>query len=90
MNQLTSENLRQTLPGQRFTTVLASFASKSGYVKRLVHVMDVRGVMDELITVYSFWIEVSNGNNFSYTDVYADIEGARQAWDDAIINRVKG
>ncbi len=74
MNILTSQDLRERLPGNEFKNVIAS--STLGEGKQLIHVMEVRGCLDELITVHSFLI--INGDRKYF---FHNLNDAKNAWD---------
>ena len=65
------ERLRRRLPGHRTDTLLA--ADKK---RELWHIFEVRGFLDELLTVSCYWLKHKDGR----TDVFSDINDALKAW----------
>jgi hypothetical protein len=70
--KITSETIRQTLPGQRIETVLVSEVSSGN---KIVMVTDIRGLFNELITVQAFWL-IKDGKTY----VFETLDNARLNW----------
>jgi hypothetical protein len=80
---LTSQEIRERLPGQDFVTELAAVHQSGQPAKsqRLLHTLSVRGCLDELITVQHFHIEYRVGEIVKTSEYFQTIEEARQHWD---------
>jgi hypothetical protein len=77
MKTLTSQNLREQLPGRDYETIILEDKTRAlGNEKQLILVTEIKGCLDELLTVHSFRIINGDKKYFFHT-----LNDAKNAWD---------